>query len=40
MMTPGQEILLEDALRRLRLPAMLREYTEPRATGSRSRRKL
>ena len=28
MMNPGQEILLEDALRRLRLPAMLREYAE------------
>jgi len=27
-MNPGQEVLLEDALRRLRLPAMLREYTE------------
>jgi DNA replication protein DnaC len=28
MMNPGQEVLLEDTLRRLRLPAMLREYTE------------
>src|SRR4051794_13810850 len=27
-MNPGQEILLEDALRRLRLPAMVREYAE------------
>ena len=26
--TPSQEILLEDALRRLRLPAMVREYRE------------
>src|SRR5258708_38108810 len=28
MMNPGQEILLEDVLRRLRLPAMVREYRE------------
>ena len=28
MMNPGQEILLEDALRRLRLPAIAREYRE------------
>src|SRR6188768_2239015 len=26
--TPSQEILLEDALRQLRLPAMVREYRE------------
>ena len=28
MMNPGQEVLLEDALRRLRLPAIAREYRE------------
>ena len=27
-MTPGQEIVLDDALRRLRLPAMVREWRE------------
>jgi DNA replication protein DnaC len=28
MMNPGQELLLEDVLRRLRLPAMVRQYRE------------
>ena len=28
-MTPGQEIVLDDALRQLRLPAMGREWREP-----------
>ena len=27
-MTPGQEVVLDDALRQLRLPAMVREWRE------------